>query len=110
MVRECFSTDTPVEQAMAVFTVLHSCKLRLRYPAIYRHPNLFVLDPITTRDCADALAAVWRDVPGSGFTDDFFYRYWNTEWDGYARLEEVSPIDSDLAVEVKKTRVPPGDC
>jgi hypothetical protein len=88
---------------MAVFTVLHSCKLRLRYPAIVGHPNLLFLDPITTRDCSEALASIWRDVPGSVFTESYFYRYWNTEWIGYARLEEVSRGDSDLAVQVKKT-------
>src|SRR5262245_40217917 len=103
LVRECFRLDMPLEQAMAVFVVLHSCKLRLRYPAIRAHPDLLVLDPITTRDCAEALASIWRDMPGSTITDDFFYKYWNTEWAGYARLEEVPQDDAVRANAAKKT-------
>jgi hypothetical protein len=101
LLRECFDSNLTLERAMVVFTILSSCILRLKYPTTCS-PGLN-LAPLTTRGCAEALAAIWRDTPGSDFTPEYFYYQWWGQWGGTGRSERFSPADAFMANEVMQT-------
>lgn len=100
VIRECFTPQLPLDMAMVLFGVLHCCVLKLRYPAT--GGQALNIAPLTSRSCAEALAAVWQNFPESIFTEEYLYNYWWGEWGGSARLELVSKSDASLAVEVKR--------
>src|SRR5262245_36314975 len=94
VLRECFTHQMPLDMAMVLFGVLHCCVLKLRYPAT--GGQALGIAPLTSRSCAEAMAAIWRDTAENVFTEDYLYEHWWGEWGGTVRLERVSQSDASL--------------
>jgi hypothetical protein len=74
--------------------------LKLRYPAT-GSPSLSIAG-LTSRSCAEVIAAIWQDSTGSILTAHYLYSYWWGEWGGYGRTERVSQSDALIADEIKR--------
>ena len=96
LLRDTFSGGVSDRDAFLLFALLHSYQVEISGSVLTDRPSLGAgarISARTQRDCAEALASLWRDTADERANYAHWYRHWNTDWGWYRGAENLSEED-----------------
>jgi hypothetical protein len=91
IIADSFPERLTDDDAFLVFAILHSYIIVLTGPVLSDAPDCHKILAATQWGAADALAVLWRGTTDERAHSSHWYWMWNTDWDGYRHLENLSP-------------------
>ncbi len=93
IIRDTFGTNLSDENAMLLFSILHSYQIVITGPVLSDCPSSDAgssIPAITQRHCGEALAALWAGTGDSRADYMYWYYRWQ-KWGSYSRFGELTP-------------------
>jgi hypothetical protein len=93
LIADTFPQRLTDDDAFFVFAILHSYVTFLTGPVLSDAPECQKLFATTQRGAAEALTVLWHGSDDERAQSSYWYWKWNTDWEGYSHLENLSPLE-----------------
>ena len=105
IVIETFSSNMSDDEAFFVFALLHMYRIGFADTtkiAGLSAPDTEFVYPISQRGAAHALAVLWNQYDDERGDYMYWYRKWNTVWEGYSHFEHLTHEEQDKLAILKQ--------